>query len=349
MKADKETEMFRVLTGSRLYGTFTEKSDYDYKAVVLPALSDLLLGKKISNRKERPEGLKPGDKMLENEAETEYLPLQVFLDDFFSGQTYALEIAFAVVNGQVEFADFSPSHFVKLKFTELVNTFLTNNVKKMVGYAIAQSQIYGLKTERFTSLKKVVETLTEHVAMFGSDTTISSEQTLQQNLLKLKHVKMVQIENAQGGSALAPALDVVGKKFPLTNKVSTMLYSLNGLLAGYGNRVAAFEGEGVDWKALSHALRITEQVLELSRTGKLVFPRPNAPYLAAAKSGELPLEEVMKNLNDAFSQVDEAVEQSVLQARTPELEKAFTTWKIDFLNDMYTDQMRDIVAVGLRN
>ena len=349
MKADKETELFRVLTGSRLYGTFNENSDYDYKAVVLPNLDDLLLGKKVSNRKERPVGLKPGDKMLENEAETEYLPLQVFLDDFFSGQTYALEIVFALINGHAEFKEGRNSRFVTLKFKELADQFLTNNVKKMVGYAVAQSQLYGLKTERFTSLKKVVETLTEHVAFFGADIYLKDEKTLQENLLKLKHVKMVQIENAQGGSALAPALDVVGKKFPLSNKVATMLYSLNGLLAGYGNRVAAFEGEGVDWKALSHALRITEQVLELSREGRLVFPRPNAPYLAAAKSGQRPLEEVMNYLNEAFSQVDEAVEKSVLQSRTPELEERFTEWKVEFLTDMYAFQMRDKVGVGLRH
>ena len=96
MKAQKETTLFKVLTGSRLYGTHTKYSDFDYKAVVLPHLETLLMNIQVTNRKEKPEGLKAGDKMIAGESETEYLPIQVFLNDFLAGQTYALEIAFAV-------------------------------------------------------------------------------------------------------------------------------------------------------------------------------------------------------------------------------------------------------------
>src|SRR6478609_1788353 len=109
MKVDKELVFMTIPTGSRLYGTDTPESDYDFKAIVLPALDDLLLNKKLTNRKEKPEGHGPQDKMTAGGTETEYLPLQVFLDDFFSGQTYALEIAFAVSQGFHTSYDWSPS------------------------------------------------------------------------------------------------------------------------------------------------------------------------------------------------------------------------------------------------
>lgn len=335
-----ETMLFKVLVGSRLYGTHTEKSDFDYKVVVLPSLDDLLMNKKLANRKEKPEGSNANSKMKAGEAETEFLPLQVYLDDLYNGQTYALELMFAFNQGLAERCnDLVLNNQVTVMMRELQDKFLNSNVKKMVGYAVAQSQLYGLKTERFTTLKKVVEMLREHLAFFPDNTTLASEDSLREALLKLPHVKPVMIENSMGGSALAPALDIVGKKFPLTNKVYTLFASLNGLLDGYGDRVASFEGEGVDWKALSHAIRITTQVLELSKTGKLVFPNEEAFTLKAIKEGRMELSEATFILTGLFNQVDEAVAASTLPMRNPGMDADFATWKLACLRKFYQGQV----------
>jgi hypothetical protein len=258
------------------------------------------------------------------------------VDDLFAGQTYALELLFAFNQGLAERCnDLVLNNKVTVMMRELQDKFLTSNVKKMVGYAVAQSQLYGLKTERFTTLKKVVEMLHEHLAFFPATTTLAEEDGLRDRLLKLPHVKPVMIENSAGGSALAPALDIVGKKFPLTNKVVTLVNSLQGLLDGYGARVASFEGEGVDWKALSHAIRITTQVLELSRTGKLAFPNASASSLRMIKEGQLKLEDATDLLNRMFAQVDEAVANSTLPARTKEMEADFLVWKLKWLKKFY--------------
>lgn len=335
MKANKENNLFRVLTGSRLYGTSTEKSDFDYKAVVLPPLDELLLNYRVTNRKEKPEGTKAGDKMQAGETETEYLPLQVFMDDFFSGQTYALEIAFAVKQNLHEVPLDASMSQMRNMMTEMIDRFLTSNVKKMVGYAVSQSQMYGLKTERYSTLKKAVEILSGHVAYFSADEVLGDADSTLFALLELKHVKSVMIENARGGSELAPAIDVVGKKYPYTNKIRTVLDSLLILLDGYGARVAQFDGEGVDWKALSHAIRITEQVVELSTTGKLEFPRPNSDYLRKVKNGEVALDDATNYLQEVFDKVDDAVKHSKLRDRTPELEAEFKQWKLKQLYSLY--------------
>lgn len=352
MKAQKETTLFSVLTGSHLYGTAGPNSDFDYKAVVLPKLDDLLLNKKVTNRKEKPEGLKAGDKMLAGETETEYLPLQVFFDDFFNGQTYALEVAFAVVQGLHEVPGVNGEKdnrfaYQQRMMTELVDRFLTSNVKKMVGYAVAQSRMYGLKTERYTSLKEFLDTVYMYFdkTMFSElsvetkmrHTRLNSDvhELLLRTVLTLPHVKEVQVFNARGGKETSPGLEVAGKQFPLTNSWHTVYSSLKGTLTNYGERVKQFDGEGVDWKALSHAMRITEQVLELSRTGTLVFPRPNADFLRAVKNGEVSLDEATAYLDTAFSMVDEAVSKSVLRERTPELEKEFEAFKLKELKALY--------------
>lgn len=228
---------------------------------------------------------------------------------------------------------------------EMLQKFLTKNVKKMVGYAVAQSRLYGLKTQRYTSVKDFIKTVEDHfVPELGERQAhelmrtqkLKDSPMLLQKVLMLEHVQETTIMNARGGTEEAPALDVCGKKFPMTNTWATVVSSMKTTLSEYGNRVKEFDGEGVDWKALSHAIRITEQVLELSQTGKLTFPRPNAAFLKAVKDGQCPLDVATEYLEAAFSKVDDVVQNSVLQEKTPELEAEFEKWKLQKLRELYS-------------
>ena len=214
----------------------------------------------------------------------------------------------------------------------------------MVGYAVSQSKLYGLKTERYTSIKTFVQTVEDHFKLecgaaagdkLMKELKMEASPMLLDKLLMLEHVRETTLMNAKGGHANAAALDVCGKKFPMTNTWATVVTSMKSTLENYGERVKEFDGEGVDWKALSHAMRITEQVLELCGTGKLVFPRPNAAYLLDVKSGKVPLDEATRRLEDAFACIDEAVATSVLRERTPALEAEFEAWKLNALMRMY--------------
>lgn len=346
MKVKQETTLFKVLTGSHLYGTATSSSDYDYKAVCLPALDELLINTKITNRKEKPEGVGDSDKMIAGETETEYLPLQVFMNDFFDGQTYALEVAFAARQGLFELPESVNDDFGKeqvIKFADvLIDRFLTRNVKKMVGYAVSQSKLYGLKTQRFTTLNEVLTMLENYLNKLLpmpepmiSSVTLKDASRLVEELVKIPHVKNAELFNAKGGAELAPGIDICGKQFPLTARIVTVIQSVKKSLSQYGERVKQFDGEGVDWKALSHAIRITEQVIELSTTGQITFPRPSAQFLLDVKSGKLALDEATEHLNSLFNKVDEVIEASVLRERTEELEAEFKAWKIEVLRSLY--------------
>jgi len=346
MKVNVETALFQVPFGSHLYGTNGPNSDLDFKVVCLPSHDTLLLNKQVTNRKVLPEGKKEGEKMSKDEAEYEYIPLQVFLDDFFNGQTYALEIAFAVLQNKhaEDRASLISRVNVKDWMYELVGNFLTRNVQKMVGYAVSQSRNYGLKTERYTSMRTVVETVEAHITSLALNVkddvlmrkiTLASSPNLVAKLVKLPHVKECEILNGAGGTEMAPAIEVCGKQFPLTASLSTMLKSLSASLVQYGDRVKKYDGQGVDWKALSHAIRITEQVLELTSTGALVFPCANADYLKEVKDGKKTIEEATEYLTTLFNVIDDAVANSILQERTPELESAFVEFKTNLLRKYY--------------
>lgn len=330
---EKFAVLFTVPSGSRLYGTDGPNSDYDFKSVYLPDLNHLLLNKRVATVKQKPEGKKDGEKMLAGEEEREFVPLQVFMDDFYGGQTYAVETAFAVLADRFDVEPTLTSrNTMKLMMQELVGNFLTNNIKAMVGYAVGQSKLYGMKTERYASMKKVVELLQAHP---NPNDKLEAATDLVNALLAVPFVKATSLANARGGYEMAPALDVVGKQFPLTNRVQTVLASVDNSLDQYGARVQQFEGQGADWKALSHATRITEQVLQLVRTGVLTFPVQNAEYLRNVKEGKVDFDSATTYLAKQFDQVDEAVAASHLKPRSPERDAEFEEWKLKWLRGMY--------------
>jgi hypothetical protein len=350
MKVDKETVAFKVLMGSHLYGTATKASDFDYKAVCVPSFDTLLLNTRVSNRKEKPVGSSASAKMQAGETETEYIPIQVFFDDFMNGQTYALEMAFATaqfLHHPVDAIQFK--EYWMWMMQEMLDKFLTKNVKKMVGYAVSQSKLYGLKTERYTAMKLFVSTVENYFMHNFNDGRTNKKDVKVKDVPELLElvcsgelaglVKPCTLMNARGGKETSAGLEVCGKAYPDTNMWFTVVSSVKTGLANYGDRVKEFDGEGVDWKALSHAIRITEQVLELCTTKKLTFPRPNAKYLLDVKAGRVPLEEATVRLENTFREVDNAVLTSTLQERTPELDAEFRTWKLNVLRKLYADSL----------
>lgn len=347
MKIQLETALFQVPFGSHLYGTNTPTSDYDYKIVCLPSFEDLLMNKKLTNRVVKPEGWSEGDKMGADEVEKEFIPLQCFFDQFFEGQTYALEMAFAVLSDMhvtlevdhgVLAATAADSIQIQEWMKELVDRFLTRDVKKMVGYAVSQSRQYGLKTERYNSLlvaRGMIEASKKNLAGDWTPGKLSDDMTLINQLCQLNYIHHDEIMNANGGTGSAPAINVAGKQFPLTSKWRTVNDSIAGSLTSYGNRVKDHTGEPTDWKALSHAIRIGEQILELLANGRINFPRPNRDYLLKVKQGGVALDEATTYLTDIFNKIDVAVACSNLPDRTPELEEDFYEFKLSLLRRYY--------------
>jgi hypothetical protein len=340
MKIQFETALFQVPFGSHLYGTSTPTSDYDYKVVCLPSFEDLLMNKKLTNRVKKPDGWKPGDKMLEGEAEYEFIPLQVYLDHFFEGQTYAIETAFAVLNdmhttleyehGELSIKD--DSLRIQAWMSELMTRFLTRDVQKMVGYAVAQSRQYGLKTERYNSYVAVAGLVGFNADMKKS---LAEDQELLYNIMQIPHIKSCTVMNGAGGDESAPGIEIGGKQFPLTTKWAHVLSSVTKSVESYGNRVKDHTGQPADWKALSHATRIVEQIIELTQTGHITFPRPNADVLLMIKRGEFSLDYAKDMLADRFNLIDTSIESSVLNEKTPELEEQFYEFKLRLLKDYY--------------
>jgi hypothetical protein len=156
--------------GSRLYGTQTPTSDIDWKHIVLPDLNHLLLAKSVDNKVKKTNT----EKNVRNSADDvdeEFIPLQVFANHFVEGQTYALELAFAIdgTHAGQQFWGFDPHdfsssqlefdrdhHLFRIFVLELRTKFLTSNIKAMMGYVVNQASLYSFKGERLNATRELV-------------------------------------------------------------------------------------------------------------------------------------------------------------------------------------------------
>lgn len=85
------------------------------------------------------------------------------------------------------------------------------------------------------------------------------------------------------------------------------------MVAGYGRRAKQAERQdGVDWKALSHAVRVGQEAVELLSTGRLRFPLAAAQYLLAIKLGRVPYGAVEREIEAVRDEVERAAERSAL-------------------------------------
>ena len=102
------------------------------------------------------------------------------------------------------------------------------------------------------------------------------------------------------------------------------------MVSEYGHRALKAESQqGVDWEALSHAVRVARQAIELFQTGEIVFPLAYAPHLLAIKTGAVEYQAVADEIEGLLAEVESEGERSTLR------ESADTAWIDGFVAEVY--------------
>ena len=324
-----KNQLVRLPTGSRLYGTSTENSDFDFKVLYLPALEDLLVGKKMEIYKDKPVG--DDEAMPAGAEETEYVPLQIFAKHFFEGQSYAFESAFSITQDIGEY-DEEHERTLKAFAKDLIEHYLTKDIRAMVSYAIHQSQMYGVKAERLNAVEALIEVLeaVEHPANTSLKQLDSVLQPLFGDTISYSIIKGTNIYYQE-----QPALKVNNREYPLTASAQYLLNEMVKVKARYGKRVQQAQGEEIDWKALSHAIRVVSQAVSLLQNGSLVFPLVESPMLLSVKRGEVPFEEAKAIFVELNTRMEELLETTKLPEKTQELKDSFTPWLASWMKFFY--------------
>lgn len=293
-----------VRAGSHLYGTDTPASDLDAQRVVVPDARAILLGRGIDSH-----GGLSGPKTPGAEDATTHT-LARFVAMVLEGQAIAVELLFA----PERFHLVEPSPVFR-RLQEARGVLIPRTLAAFVGYCRRQAATYGAKGDRIRAAEAARDLLAQAIERHGRQGRVG------QILAEGSHLPLLEAfpeavstdSLPQADGRVLAALVVCGRKMPERLALADAHGLVSTLLAGYGKRAqAAATAQGVDWKALSHAVRIGSQALELLSTGHLTLPRPDADHLRAIKTGQADAEAVRAEIDALLEQVEAAQAASVL-------------------------------------
>ncbi|ABC21195.1 DNA polymerase beta superfamily protein [Rhodospirillum rubrum] len=292
--------------GSHLYGTQTPSSDLDYKAVYLPAARDILLHRVRGTITEKVEKA-PGEKNRPGDVDRDTYSLQHYLDMLAEGQTVALDMLFAP-----DAAMTRPPSPLWREIQANAPCLVTRRSAIVVRYCRRQANKYGIKGSRVATARQALAVLTTAEATYGPAARLGeAEAELRAFVGAQDHAALVEVPSSEDKPLRH--LEVCGKQMPFTASIRNARETARRLVDDYGQRALQAErNDGVDWKALSHAVRVGHQALELLGTGKITFPLPNAADILAIKRGEQPYETVAATIEHLLTAVETAAATSTL-------------------------------------
>ena len=306
----------RMKFGSHLYGTSTPESDTDYKGVYLPSARNILLQQVEPVLKVVSRVKADGERNLPDDVDDESYSLQRYLQLLAEGQTVALDMLF------------NPAPEETSPLWELIQAnkdrLITKKSAAFVGYCRTQTNKYSIKGSRVAAVKAAAEYWSRELDQHGAQAKVGEHVG---HAPIGEYTEIVEKETTPGSTEFyfVCCNRLVG--FKNTVKEAAAIYTR--IYEAYGTRAREAESsEGVDWKALSHAVRVGHEALELLQTGRITFPLPNAMDILHIKQGKVAYPVVAQMIENLLVQVETAEKVSTLRDEPD--------W--EWINDLVADQ-----------
>ena len=290
------TLLFLTLFGSTLYGTETPgKSDIDVRGIFLPSTESMALNKDAKSlhfstgNNER--------RNLAGDADIDLWSVQHWLLKLLpAGDTGALDVLF------------SPSHAactlyrhpaLDAVFANPLCLMGTGKGRAYAEYSLGQAKKYGIKGSRVGALKAVRTWLQTHCPEPQPNDRLSDcLDALAASCADDRFCSVMTVQDER-------ALQLCGKLHMSTIRMEELTRRVEADMRRYGARAEEAErNQGLDFKALSHALRALDQMEELLQTGWITFPLRNRKELIAVKEGKYPWQEVEPRILERLAAVD---------------------------------------------
>jgi predicted nucleotidyltransferase len=297
------TLLYLTQYGSKLFGTSTENSDDDYYGIFLPNKADLLLGRGCHYLPDNPEVKAT---LKADGLDIQLFSLQKWLFDLVrQGESNGLDLLFSFShpdNPIYKNEIFWPYIRSLFYHTDKLVTRLPVDEMKYIQFARSQAAKYGMKGTRYDILERIHQLLQRYV---------KSHRWKNYRLAHLA-TEIVSMINNHGLCEIVgvtedkPMLHLLGKHHDLHITAKEFLRRVEEDMNKYGHRArAAAVNEGVDWKALSHTLRVIAQTEELLETGRVSFPIRRATQIKMVKQGLIPFEAVEAMIEVGFKTLEE--------------------------------------------
>lgn len=332
-------KIIEIKFGSHLYGTETENSDLDFKAIYLPTAREICLNsykRTISTTRSK----QTFERNTKNDVDVEILSLDRFLELLAEGQTMALDMLFSP---EFKFTPYKSdmSGLILGQIYENRGALLTRNVNAFIGYARQQASRYGIKGSRMDILKRLLELLntlplrdrlSAHKEKFDELISLSTEFVSLEGKPLLQWLDVP----APDKVTMIPHLEVCGRKFSITQNVQLTISICQKIFDGYGQRAyKAHLSGGKDYKALSHAVRVNSEALELLETGYITFPRPDRELLRDIKQEKIPYDDIAEIIENGLVKLEEAYKVSSLR------DKPDREWIDNFVYEIYSEIVKN--------
>lgn len=323
--------IFRCQFGSHVYGTNLPESDTDFKGIFLPEFRDIIL--------QRPKSvitLNTGtddSKNTADDVDEELFALHKWFTLFIQGQTLCYDMLFTPQSFWTNHG--GPWYEIVRGKDKLLNS----KISAFAGYCQAQAAKYSLKGSNLAAYRMAVEFFKRqppHARLSSiSDLifeliSVAAKEAIY-NEKSERLIRVVSIPHKVTG--LEEFYLQVGPKTKVPMSASCKLAAdiFQQQFDKYGARAKQAEtNQGVDWKALMHAVRVCEEAKELLLTGNITFPRPESPFLLKIRKGEIHYRDVAEYIEIGLKGLHEA------KAKTSLPDEPDKQWIEDFIFDIYS-------------
>lgn len=321
MERGATTPLAKIRFGSHLYGTNTPASDIDLKSIHIPSARGILLG--------LPEDVLHLGSKAQNNAQSsgywsgrprantfqdvdhESMSLAKLFGMLKEGDMNAIELLFAPTDRIEE----TSSAWNYLVSPEVRKRLIDRRCTGFVGYCQGQATRYGIRASRIDEITQFRAALTRIAAEHPEGLQGRAKDCLEQ--LVSATAANPEISWAHRYSGKSPDLlhiSICGRLAAITERMQQLSDIADGILKKYGRRAhAASVAGGYDFRALSHAIRVGREAVELLSTGSITFPLPSASELVAIKLGRVAGPRVLEMLDGVLDDVENASKGSALR------------------------------------
>lgn len=278
--------ILKTIFGSHLYGLNTENSDTDYKGIYLPTKKQILLSTAPAVC---DLSTKQSSQIKNTKDDTDFTiySLSKFVHLACCGDAVAIDMLHSSENlcGKNEIWDYLHSNRTK---------FYSKNMSAYAGYVKKQCAKYGIKGSKLSELNDLIkilftQSLTTKIRDFELPNGTHCFYTTKLN-------KSTQIEEN--------FYNVNGKLISVNCQLRDVYGSATFQYDKYGERARlAQQNSNVDWKAVSHALRVSYQLYDIYTKGDFSYPLDQSQYIIDVKTGKIPYDNVVEVLEQMVDTV----------------------------------------------
>lgn len=305
--------IFKTVFGSHVYGTNTPSSDTDYKGIFIPAPKDIIL-QRAPKSIEKSTG-NDNSKNSKDDVDEGLYSLQHFLKQLCDGQTYALDMIFTP---EQHWLTTSP------EWESIVanrHRFLSKNVSSFAGYCQQQASKYSLKGSNLAAYRMVCDffgkrpvnqKINSVIEDFKTEVLSVSQRETMFHDKGESIIKIVSIPHKVTGVDELYIQVGPKTKVPFNASCGVAYDTYKRQFDLFGERAKLAEtNQGVDFKALSHAVRVCREAEELLLTGQISFPLTD-PLIMKIKAGNVPYKEISEVIENGLGRINEAKLKSTL-------------------------------------